>query len=447
MVVEHASHVLVDVVGRRPNRLALGVSPQRGSAQAGDGVAVRALLDDDFGRTPLPGPLQAFPAEEPAFSAGILPQPGPAIRAAEYAAAVRVPSGCGGSPPVRAVLGKRFAHLPGTVRHQRAVAIQVFLEGFAVHLDPRFCYAQAHDRDCPPGGQRAVQNTASPREGKSNMKNRLGWPIVALAGALILLGCVPAHGPSAADQKLAEEAIAKGRSSFDKADFNAAIAAFTEAIRLNPECAGAYTNRGLAYTYSGLLDRAIADLTEAIRLDPTSAIAYSDRGNAYAFKGELDKAIADHNEALRLSPHLAEAYYNRGYTYEQKDELEKAIADYSEAIRFNPNLVAAYYNRGAAYGNMGDADKALADLTEFLRLNPKYAAAYGDRALAHFAKGNHAKAIADLAEAIRIDPKMAEARWGRAVGFLERADDVKAQEDWVQAKMLTFARKGSGGGP
>jgi Flp pilus assembly protein TadD len=96
---------------------------------------------------------------------------------------------------------------------------------------------------------------------------------------------------------------------------------------------------------------------------------------------------------------------------------------------------------------MGDADKALADLTEFLRLNPKYAAAYGDRALAHFAKGNHAKAIADLAEAIRIDPKMAEARWGRAVGFLERADDVKAQEDWVQAKMLTFARKGSGGGP
>ena len=42
-------------------------------------------------------------------------------------------------------------------------------------------------------------------------------------------------------------------------------------------------------------DRAIEDYNEALRLKPDFAQAFSDRGAAWYFKGEYQKAIADYD--------------------------------------------------------------------------------------------------------------------------------------------------------
>ena len=60
-----------------------------------------------------------------------------------------------------------------------------------------------------------------------------------------------------------------------------AIAEYHESIRLNPELALAYSNRGLAYDDLGQHQRAIQDYDEGIRRDPELALAYNNRGNAY----------------------------------------------------------------------------------------------------------------------------------------------------------------------
>jgi tetratricopeptide (TPR) repeat protein len=51
-----------------------------------------------------------------------------------------------------------------------------------------------------------------------------------------------------------------------------AIAAFTEAILLEPTCASAYSNRGHAYFAKSKYDKAISDCTEGLRLDPQNEI-------------------------------------------------------------------------------------------------------------------------------------------------------------------------------
>jgi hypothetical protein len=73
-------------------------------------------------------------------------------------------------------------------------------------------------------------------------------------------------------------------------------------------------------------DKAISDFTEAIRLDPNLALAYLDRGYAYSHYGNPDKAISDYNDAIRLDPHLALAYFNRGTAYQNQGNLDKAIS-------------------------------------------------------------------------------------------------------------------------
>ena len=47
------------------------------------------------------------------------------------------------------------------------------------------------------------------------------------------------------------------------------------------EVPSAFSNRGAAYYFLGEYEEAIADCTEAIRLDPDLALAYSNRGLAH----------------------------------------------------------------------------------------------------------------------------------------------------------------------
>ena len=61
------------------------------------------------------------------------------------------------------------------------------------------------------------------------------------------------------------------------------------------------------------VDDAVADYDEAIRLQPDSAAAYYNRGLAKDALKRYDDAIADYDEAIRLQPDATPAaYYNRG---------------------------------------------------------------------------------------------------------------------------------------
>ena len=59
-------------------------------------------------------------------------------------------------------------------------------------------------------------------------------------------------------------------------------------------------------------DRALADFNEALRLKPDFALAYHDRGDAFYFKQDYAASIKDLDEAIRLDPKSANAFTNRG---------------------------------------------------------------------------------------------------------------------------------------
>ncbi|MDR3123858.1 MAG: tetratricopeptide repeat protein [Treponema sp.] len=59
-------------------------------------------------------------------------------------------------------------------------------------------------------------------------------------------------------------------------------------------------------------DRALADFSEAVRLKPDYADAYMNRGNIHSDLSNLDQAIADYNKAINLKLDSAAAYVNRG---------------------------------------------------------------------------------------------------------------------------------------
>ncbi len=183
---------------------------------------------------------------------------------------------------------------------------------------------------------------------------------------------------------------------FSAVDLDEKIRFYTEAIRLQPDLALAYNNRGLARADKGDVEGALGDYEEAIRLKPDYALAYNNRGNARKAKGDVEGALGDYDKAIRLQPDFAAAYNNRGAARADKGDVEGAVGDYDEAIRLQPDLAAAYSNRGVARKAKGDVEGALSDYDEVIRLKPDDINAYYNRALLKRDRSEHRDAIADF---------------------------------------------------
>jgi TonB family protein len=161
----------------------------------------------------------------------------------------------------------------------------------------------------------------------------------------------------------ADEYIKRGNEHLDNEDYNCALGACSEALRLDPKNAEAFACRGKAYEYKQEYDLALSDFDEAIQLHPQE-LFYAHRSYVYWRKGLLDKALDDINLAMKLRPKdspLIHDYFVRGDIYSDMGEYDLAISDYSEAIRLKPYDRYSYDQRAKAYRKLGKDDLAAAD--------------------------------------------------------------------------------------
>ncbi len=155
---------------------------------------------------------------------------------------------------------------------------------------------------------------------------------------------------SASSTVSAETYFVRGYMKGESGDYQGAIAAYSNAIRLEPDLAEAYYNRGLAKAALGQLNAAVADFDTTLSLKPDyDARAYYNRGVTKADLGQLKAAIGDYDIAIQLKPDYARAYYNRAVAKGTLGQPEAAIDDYDTAIQLKPDDAKAYYNNPSCY--------------------------------------------------------------------------------------------------
>jgi len=276
----------------------------------------------------------------------------------------------------------------------------------------------------------------------------------------------------------AEAYIARGDAHWDNEAYDSAFACYNEAVRIDPNSAKAYYNRGFAYMYvnkcaydSAMMDfneairldsnygapyygrgivyernkeydSAIINYTEAIRLDTNHAGAYSSRGDAYWKKGDRKKAIKDYNTAVRLDSTDADTFYGLAFAYSQKGNIKKAIANYNAAIRYDSTNACLYDSRGLEYERNGESDKAVADYSAAIRLDSNYAFAYINRGYVYGAKGEFDSAVSDFTKGLRFAVDVSDstsAYYGRGVAYRKKGDLDLAIADLSEAIRLDTA--------
>jgi tetratricopeptide (TPR) repeat protein len=163
-----------------------------------------------------------------------------------------------------------------------------------------------------------------------------------------------------------------GDANRNSGRYDEAIVDYDETIRVEPNYAAGYNNRGRSYYAKGDYDRAIADFNQAITLDPKYVDAYYSRGLAYYAKRDYDRAMADYNQAITLDPEFALAYNGRAYVYLARKDHERAYADVRQMVKLAPNEILFTVTAGEIFLDMENYNRAIQFFELALRLMPSY---------------------------------------------------------------------------
>ncbi|HEY4771677.1 MAG TPA: tetratricopeptide repeat protein, partial [Steroidobacteraceae bacterium] len=228
---------------------------------------------------------------------------------------------------------------------------------------------------------------------------------VASALKVTLLGDVAAkvelggtRNPAAFDAYLRG---AKAYGSFrDTKELPAAIAAYTEAIRLDPHYALAFAARSLA-----LSTAAAQDATEA------------------AVREGFEKAQGDARQALALAPDLAQAHLASALVSELGDlDFTQASEAYERALALAPGNAEVLRNSGLFAALMGHFDAGLAAANRAVVLDPLARGSHATLGRALYAARRYEEAVAAYAEVISLEPDYKQTYGVRGLAYYGLGD-------------------------
>lgn len=149
------------------------------------------------------------------------------------------------------------------------------------------------------------------------------------------------------------------------------------AVKENPTDPELQVALGMAYFYANRWDAATAAFQQALALNPGTASAYNGIGRVHYHTGPSTAAIAAYEQAIALDPHYIDPIYGLGILYSaQLGDYENAVVAFQRGLMHNPNDAFLMASLGSTYARMGRFDEALAALQQTTAQDPNSSFAY-----------------------------------------------------------------------
>ena len=135
-----------------------------------------------------------------------------------------------------------------------------------------------------------------------------------------------------------------GKLHFTHKQLDRSVQMHQHALALAPGFAYVHNDIGNALSdLTGRSSEVLHHYSEASRLMPSFAEAFSNVGTGLKERGELDAAAAQFARGIALKPTLCEAYKNLGSCHTETGRLRESVAAYEGALRINPQFWPALY--------------------------------------------------------------------------------------------------------
>ncbi len=231
--------------------------------------------------------------------------------------------------------------------------------------------------------------------------------VVALSGLLC-------HGMGTAVALVPEDksnqAIFRGMELEKKGDKKGAIAAYTEALRIDPKNSNGYRSRAKVKFDLRNFPGALEDFDAALFLTPTDTFSLLYRAKTKKQLHNNVGALRDCDQAVAIDPVDPSVRVMRAEVFAERDnkeEMKSLIDDCNYAIGKNFDVGVCYSLRGDAKRVLGDTKGAFADAKLAYNAGNKSPHTFGVIAFGNAELGNYTEALKAIAEGEKIQPDVA----------------------------------------
>lgn len=199
--------------------------------------------------------------------------------------------------------------------------------------------------------------------------------------------------------------------------FADALAAADAVLKMSPNMAKAHNERG--YAQKGLgdgqppgsagekarYDAALASYRQAIRLDPSFGPAHRSLADLLYLLGARDEAIPAYVEAVRLDPEDVEARFSLGVLLADARRNGEAAEQFVQVVRLDSRHYEARGSLATMFLRLDRIPDALEQLRLAFEIKPDYGDNHARLAIIHAAQKNGPAALGEYRIAESLDPK------------------------------------------
>ena len=206
--------------------------------------------------------------------------------------------------------------------------------------------------------------------------------LAVVAAVALAAGGEGADVSGLASSATRSDAVRRAELQVARESWDAAVAAYKEAIVANPEDAALHNHVGICYQRMGDAKAARRAYKRAIDLRGDYADVWNNIGTIDHARGRYKQAISAYSKAIRLDPKSAVFYRNLGGAWLARGDVAKALEAWNEAYRLDPgifeskgivvvagaDLARQYYLYAKLFAARGDTGRAFDYLSKALGL-------------------------------------------------------------------------------
>jgi protein O-GlcNAc transferase len=226
-----------------------------------------------------------------------------------------------------------------------------------------------------------------------------------------------------------------------------AIAAFREALRMDPSLADTHYNLGNTLRANGDDREALESFHRALALDGSHFHSLAALGQMMHAAGRNAEAAGYFKQALALQPQDTDVLCDLGDVLQESGDLEEAVASYQRALEVNSRLARAWYSGGCVAITRREFVAAIACFQKAVELQPDWLEARHNLARALYEMGQVSAALTHFrCCAAQPQEGSAQARAMLAVIIpgVPEADNqavLEARTNWVERDVARQSRE------
>jgi len=229
-----------------------------------------------------------------------------------------------------------------------------------------------------------------------------------------------------------------GDLQVDLLDWDKALDAYQNVLRLQPNDASAHLAIGRFYLDRNDPQRAVSELRTALESAPPPDGVYSSLGRAYRALGDLESAVSILQKGVERNPADQDSLYMLGQVLLAlgRGKDGKRTMDEYQSLRDRLSRTNSLFESAIERAQSGELDRSEGLLKEALRIAPRYAPALQALGAVQLNRGNTQGALEMLKQAQASNPLDSETYFDMGTAYLRSGRLSEAMDMTLRARTL-----------